>query len=40
MVPYINNPYAEHVIKQLGSDPNAKAAIDHTDMLIEAARLC
>ena len=25
MVPYINIPYAEHVLKDIGADPNAKA---------------
>ncbi len=25
MVPYINFPYAEHILKQLNQDPNGKA---------------
>lgn len=41
MVPYINFPYAEHVLKQVGfSDPNAKATERDIDKLIEAARGC
>lgn len=40
MVPYINFPYAEHVLKQLGQDPNSKAVIEQTDILIQAARQC
>lgn len=40
MVPYINFPYAEHCLKLLGQDPNAKAAIEHQDILVQAARKC
>lgn len=34
MVPYINFPYAEHVLKQVGADPNAKATEKDIDILI------
>jgi hypothetical protein len=40
MVPYINFPYAEHILKSMGQDPNAKAAPEDIDMLINAARKC
>lgn len=40
MVPYINFPYAEHVLKQLGHDPNLKATIDQAPILREAALKC
>lgn len=40
MVPYINFPYAEHVLKLLGQDPNLKAAMEHADILREAAAKC
>jgi len=40
MVPYINFPYAEHVLKEVGADPNAKATERDIDRLISAARLC
>lgn len=29
MVPYINFPYAEHILKTMGQDPNTKAASEH-----------
>lgn len=40
MVPYINFPYAEHILKQMGKDPNIKATIDDIDILIEASKKC
>lgn len=40
MVPYINFPYAEHVLKNLGMDPNGKATEEESTMLIKAARMC
>lgn len=41
MVPYINFPYAEHVLKQVGvSDPNAKANERDIENLIKAAKAC
>jgi hypothetical protein len=40
MVPYINFPYAEHILKTLGMDPNAKANDRDIEMLIKAARAC
>ena len=40
MVPYINYPYAEHILTLLGNDPNAKATEEHVVILIEAARKC
>lgn len=40
MVPYINMPYAEHFLKQVGADPNLKAQEKDIDKLIEAARNC
>lgn len=40
MVPYINFPYAEHVLKQLGQDPNIKASIEQAPVLREAALKC
>ena len=41
MVPYINFPYAEHVLKQVGiTDANAKATERDVDILIQAARAC
>ena len=29
MVPYINFPYAEHVLKSIGADPNSPATMEH-----------
>lgn len=41
MVPYINFPYAEHLLKQVGAaDPNAKATEKDIDILIQGARAC
>lgn len=40
MVPYINFPYAEHILKQMGHDANAKATIEMSEVLIEAAKRC
>lgn len=40
MVPYINIPYAEHVLKEAGADPNAKATDKDIDVLIKAAKAC
>ena len=40
MVPYINIPYAEHVLKTIGSDANAKATEKDIDTLITAAKKC
>lgn len=41
MVPYINFPYAEHVLRKIGvSDPNARSTDRDIDNLIKAAREC
>jgi hypothetical protein len=40
MVPYMNIPYAEHVLKTIGQDPNSKATERDIDTLIIAARKC
>lgn len=41
MVPYINFPYAEHVLKNAGvKDPNAKPTEKDIDVLILAAKAC
>jgi len=41
MVPYINFPYAEHLLKQVGvTDPNAKAADKDIEVLVRAAKEC
>ena len=38
MVPYASIPYADHVLRELEVDPNAKASSDeHIDLLIKAA---
>ena len=38
MVPYASVPYADHVLRELEVDPNAKANSDeHIDVLIKAA---
>ena len=38
MVPYASMPYADHVLRELEADPNAKAGGDeHIDLLIKAA---
>ena len=38
MVPYINLPYAEHILKSIGEEPNSKATMDKSEVLIQAAR--
>ena len=41
MVPYINFPYAEHLLRQVGvSDPNARSTDRDIDILIKAAKAC
>ena len=40
VVPYFNIPYAEHILKGMGEDPNQKATMEKKDVLIQAARLC
>lgn len=40
MVPYINTPYAEHILKLMGQDANAKASVENIDMLLKAAGMC
>jgi hypothetical protein len=41
MVPYINFPYAEHILKQIGvADSNAKTSEKDIEILIKAARAC
>ena len=41
MVPYINIPYAEHILKSVGvADPNAKTQDKDIDILIKAAKAC
>jgi hypothetical protein len=41
MVPYINFPYAEHLLKQVGvANPNAKAADKDIEVLVRAAKEC
>ncbi len=39
MVPYINVAYAEHALLSLSADPNAKASVEHIDMLIKVTYL-
>jgi hypothetical protein len=34
VVPYINIPYAEHILKEIGAEPNAKATERDVDLLI------
>jgi hypothetical protein len=36
MVPY---PYADHTLRLVGADPNAKCTFDHIQKLIEAAKM-
>ena len=40
IVPYLNPPYAEHVLKTMGIDPNAKATVEMIPVLVEAAEKC
>lgn len=41
MVPYINFPYAEHILKTMGMDPNMKAEYPRDyEKLVEAAKQC
>ena len=40
IVPYFNIPYAEHILKSMGEDPNAKATMEKRDVLVDAARRC
>jgi hypothetical protein len=37
MVPYASFPYADHTLRLLNVDPNAKATVEHIEQLIEAA---
>ena len=41
MVPYINFPYAEHLLRSVGAvDPNARSTERDIDTLIKAAKAC
>lgn len=40
MVPYISVPYAEHIFRQMGQDPNARASVESIDILLSAAVKC
>jgi hypothetical protein len=37
MVPYASFPYADHALRLLDVDPNAKCTMEHMDGLIQAA---
>lgn len=41
MVPYINFPYAEHLLRLVGvADPNARSTDRDIEILIKAAKAC
>lgn len=41
MVPYINFPYAEHLLRQVGvADPNGRSTDRDIEVLIKAAQAC
>lgn len=39
MVPYASASYAEHFLRKVGAEPNAKVEIELIDKVIEAAKL-
>ena len=39
IVPYISFPYAEHALKVVGADPNAKATTESIPILIQVIKI-